>query len=264
MGLTHYWKLHGPISPGCWDEFTTSANRLIASRSEILSRAGDPSEPPTVNTERVVFNGRSGGAREVCEIRRVPEKPGEWMFCKTYGMPYDEVVMAVLISLKLVLGEEVELRSDSSWHSGWAAGRQLVEEQLGSLPEEMVIMDATPGPAPALREFSVALSHFLGLSGQTAHEIARGLVAEARDRLGVDLAAAGFFLMPREMFITRMADGSSELAVDVLAPDDAFSYPAKISWHKVAEGEIRSSWLEFPAAELSAFIGEQNDSDRAT
>ena len=254
MGTTHYWQLHAAIAPEQWAQVAAVSRRLIQSRAELLSHDGESSQHPVVDSERIEFNGRGVQARETFELRRVPAEPGEWVFCKTDGLPYDEVVTAVLIVLKLYVGESVLLRSDTDWRNGWAPGRRRVEEQLGDLGERLAAVEADLRPRPGEGEFTRSLNTLLRLPQHTVAAISPDLLAEAHRRLGVDLASAGFFLMPRDMAVTHRADGTSELAVDLLAPHDVFTHPARIAWREGPGGTLSAWWLELPESELATFF----------
>lgn len=75
-------------------------------------------------------------------------------FCKTEGKPYDEVVIASLVSLNVRTG--LPLRSDASWED-WALGVSLFERAVRQLTAderlglEMMIRGMVPAslqPAP--------------------------------------------------------------------------------------------------------------------
>ncbi len=90
---------------------------------------------------------------------------------------------------------------------------------------------------------------------RTLSGIEAGLLAEAHRRLGINLLAVGFFLMPRDMSVTGGGEGTSELTVDLQSQDNTFTHPARIAWREKQRDEIEAWWQEFPETQLTAFLG---------
>lgn len=238
-----------------WNDLAGDARRLIENRSWLLSRHGDPDELPIVGTERITFNGLAPLAHETFEIRRAPTSLRKWQFCKTNGLPYDEVVTAMLIVFKLHLGDSIRLRSDGGWQTEWDPGRSLVVECLGINTDYLGIVEEDLRWLPEEGDFVTSFGHLLGLPKSTLNGIEAGLLAEAHRRLGINLLAVGFFLMPRDMSVTGGSEDASELTVDLQSQDDAFTHPARIAWREKQRGEIEAWWLELPETQLTAFLG---------
>ena len=128
MGYTHYWTLENGIETSSWDKFLTGAKEII----ETAKEAGIPLDDSSTG-ENIFFNGVGDNAHETFSI--TSEDVG-FDFCKTAEKPYDTVVTAVLIWLKTVLGDAVQVKSDGVWQD-WEGGALLFETVFDIQPNSV-------------------------------------------------------------------------------------------------------------------------------
>ena len=121
MGYTHYWTSRG-FTGKEWSQLP-SATTAIADRAKQsgIEIAGPESEGSArINDLEIAFNGPRGSACEPFTLSRTAGRG----FCKTQHLPYDAVVIAVLVA--------AEAMGALTWASdGQAAdhetGRRLAE-----------------------------------------------------------------------------------------------------------------------------------------
>lgn len=122
MGYTHYWTCRG-FTGEEWSQLTSATTEIIAraKQSGIDIAGRDSAGPALVNDLQIAFNGLQDAA---CEPFNLSHTAGRG-FCKTQHLPYDAVVVAVLIA--------AEATGALTWTSDGrgddhAAGRRLVED----------------------------------------------------------------------------------------------------------------------------------------
>jgi hypothetical protein len=121
MGYTHYWTSRG-FTGKKWSQLTSGTTAIIAraKRSGIEVAGSDSEGTVQVTDLRIAFNGPRGAACEPFKLSRTAGRG----FCKTEQLPYDAVVVAVLIA--------AEATGALTWTSDGrdedhAAGRRLAE-----------------------------------------------------------------------------------------------------------------------------------------
>lgn len=121
MGYTHYWTGRG-FTGKEWSQLTSATAEIIArAKQSGIEIAGPESAGPAQITDlQIAFNGRQGAACEPIMLSRTAARG----FCKTQHLPYDAIVVAVLIA--------AEATGALTWTSdGTAAdheaGRRLAE-----------------------------------------------------------------------------------------------------------------------------------------
>lgn len=126
MGYTHYWfQKHGVVEELAWRRLCSDVEKLVAASEIGLSATLNGSAPPIIDAEQIVFNGSPEfEGYEDFEMHRVPKD--EFNFCKTAGMPYDEVVCAVLAVAAEHAPSAIRVQSDGpaeNWRMpvGWAS-----------------------------------------------------------------------------------------------------------------------------------------------
>lgn len=133
MGLTHYWKRPIKLPANAFRAAAEDCRRLFREAGADLA-GFEGSGDPTVNSERIVFNGRAPAACEPFEIAAVEfDRHGRSevrSYCKTEHLPYDRFVRAALIVLQHHLQPAFRVSSDSKAEE-WADARQLTQSVLG-------------------------------------------------------------------------------------------------------------------------------------
>ena len=121
MGYTHYWTSRG-FTGKEWSQLTSATSAIIdrAIQSGIEVTGPESEGPARANDLQITFNGAKGAACELFILRRTAGRG----FCKTQHLPYDAVVVAVLIA--------AEATGALTWTSDGkdddhAAGRRLAE-----------------------------------------------------------------------------------------------------------------------------------------
>ena len=111
-------RLHGA-------EYAATSKSLSLRPKIGLAATLNGNTPPIIDAEQIVFNGSpESEGYEDFEMHRVPEN--EFNFCKTAGMPYDEVVCAVLAVAAEHAPSAIRVQSDGpaeNWGApvGWAS-----------------------------------------------------------------------------------------------------------------------------------------------
>ena len=121
MGYTHYWTSRG-FTGKEWSQLTSATTAIVdrATKSGI-EIAGPMSEGPAqINDLQIAFNGP---LRAACEPFILGRTAGRG-FCKTQRLPYDAVVVALLISAEAT--GALNWTSDGK-DADHAAGRRLAE-----------------------------------------------------------------------------------------------------------------------------------------
>lgn len=121
MGYTHYWTSRG-FTGEEWSQLTSATAAIIdrAKQSGIEVAGPNSDGPAQINDLQIAFNGPRGTACEPFTLSRTTGRG----FCKTEQLPYDAVVIAVLIA--------AEATGALTWTSDGrdedhAAGRRLAE-----------------------------------------------------------------------------------------------------------------------------------------
>ena len=131
MTLTHYF-------PGArvTEEVIADVTDIIVLSPVSVMGPGGTGDPITSLEEGIMFNGEQI-FDEDCETLHLLGRDRTYedisFFCKTQGKPYDEVVVASLVSLHVRTG--LPLRSDASWED-WSLGVSLFERAVRPLTED--------------------------------------------------------------------------------------------------------------------------------
>lgn len=123
MGYTHYWSLRRDLTDD-EAEGIAADTRAIVEASTVPVWGWDGTGEPTYSEPNRCF-ALNGG----CETFAISRKEG-WDFCKTRGLPYDEIVTASLLAAKARLGDAIRLSSDGD-APDWEDGRDLAFRALG-------------------------------------------------------------------------------------------------------------------------------------
>ena len=125
MGYTHYWDVKKKMDAETFSKFSNSCKKIAEESGVLLANGhGEVGTKPTFDDKVVRFNGVGEDAHETFSIRI--EKEG-FSFCKTQQKPYDEVVVACLICLRVYLGEDVQVSSDGDLED-WKEGTDLFKK----------------------------------------------------------------------------------------------------------------------------------------
>lgn len=132
MGYTHYWEQHADIPKKKWNKIILEVAQLFelaeAEGIEIASGCGTSKEFE-LNENIIRFNGFQNESYETFSISRVldTEEYHAWEgfnFCKTARLPYDKVVLAVLMAIDAEVGNKQLF----SWSSDGEAARGDFDE----------------------------------------------------------------------------------------------------------------------------------------
>ena len=122
MGYTHYWR-----KTGNWTDeqikATVSDMASIVKRSDMTlgNCMGESNTMPEIEDVFIGFNGTGDDSHETFSFP--PDKESEnFSFCKTARKPYDQIVVACLLSAKHHLGDAIRLGSDGRWDKEWTDG----------------------------------------------------------------------------------------------------------------------------------------------
>jgi hypothetical protein len=145
MGYTHYYSRSYTDSSGKAEylKFREGAERIIveavASGIQIADAFGERLGYWENSDERVALNGYGDDSHETFDWpastppmtdSAITNVPYFFNFVKTARKPYDAVVVALLLLLKDVYGNAVDVSSDGSW-SEWQDGRDLYTKVFG-------------------------------------------------------------------------------------------------------------------------------------
>lgn len=152
MGYTHYWRRSD--AAGDEERYTAFAQvvkqLIVAAESQgiiVGDAMGEIEGGWIVDNEKIAFNGFDKQSYETfefscaCPPARTPQgfdntaylSPAlrsRFDFTKTAKKPYDALVTAVLISMKEIYGQHIDVSSDGDW-SEWTPGRALYELVTG-------------------------------------------------------------------------------------------------------------------------------------
>jgi hypothetical protein len=136
MGYTHYWEKKESVTAEKFAEFTENVKSILQTADDagIPISGFDGVGSAFVSDNEVAFNGFSGYGHESFNLL-LEDVDG---FCKTAGKPYDSVVCAVLMLLKVTFGNAYVVTSDGNW-SDWSEGRVLYTETFADLIEESAV-----------------------------------------------------------------------------------------------------------------------------
>lgn len=122
MGHTHYWYYNRPFTRGEWDEIGRGFARLVETLADVPLVGPRGTGMPIFMGHYLGFNGTAPQAVEPFELFRTREAwerhtgavPGrKWRgSCKTEGLPYDRVVMAVLLLALATAPDALRVESD--------------------------------------------------------------------------------------------------------------------------------------------------------
>ncbi len=128
MGYTHYWD-NETFTDEQWAQLKAAAAAIFTSvRAKGIAIAGwDGKDIPTMDDERISFNGRDPDSFETCAIKRAADK---FTFCKTGRRPYDTAVVALLICAERLGPLHWTSDGDANEHE---QGRMLADRVLKRL-----------------------------------------------------------------------------------------------------------------------------------
>ncbi len=139
MGYTHYYRIPAKMKEAKFSKFVADAKKIIKQAEKngikLADGYGEKKGKYILTDDLVSFNGLDSDSHETCYIERTEEGVSSdenelvFNFCKTARKPYDEVVVAVLATLKHHF-PKVELSSDGEV-SNFVQGEKLVEQALG-------------------------------------------------------------------------------------------------------------------------------------
>ena len=93
MGYTHYWTSRG-FTGNEWSQLTSATSGIVARAQQSgIEVAGQQGEGAPIIDDRIVFNGAGKAGCEPFVLGRTSSRG----FCKTQHLPYDAVVVAVLV-----------------------------------------------------------------------------------------------------------------------------------------------------------------------
>jgi hypothetical protein len=128
-GTTHYWTWHKAPTPEQLEACAGPMRKLVGARAAVLSpetAAGLAAAPGDFGPALFSLNG-IGDFRS--EQFVWPGRRG-FNFCKTLGLPYDEVVTAVLIAARDCFAPaQLGIGTDGDWEE-WGPGARLYESVL--------------------------------------------------------------------------------------------------------------------------------------
>jgi hypothetical protein len=109
MGYTHYWRNPKGFTDEQWNKLLLEVRKILKfSKIPIANGVGDEHSEPEVNNKRIFFNGVGDDS---CETFNLTKTGQDFEFCKTRLLPYDDVVVLVLIEAKKV-NPNIQLTSD--------------------------------------------------------------------------------------------------------------------------------------------------------
>ena len=138
MGYTHYWHMNPKTDEEKYAATLKTVRAVVEKSPEGLLAGWDGAGVPDLEAG-ISLNGR--GPDDDHETFFLPENPGGLLkqdfvqtdddgfvftFCKTAYKPYDRIVVACLVVLAAMLGDDVRVSSDGNridWEDGiaWAA-----------------------------------------------------------------------------------------------------------------------------------------------
>ena len=133
MGYTHYFTFNKKEAASKLEAKYQNAIKKIdrivkfAYNKEGISLSGYSAHAK--NYGGINFNGKQDDGLETFYLREHFSQNEAFNFCKTGERPYDVVVVAALITLKHVLGENVMVESDGSTKD-WESGLELAKKAL--------------------------------------------------------------------------------------------------------------------------------------
>ena len=141
MGYTHYYRIPVKMEEAKFSEFVADAEKIIKQAEKngikLADGFGEEKGKYILTDDLVSFNGLGSDSHETCYIERAEKDPRidenglVFKFCKTARKPYDDVVVAVLATLKHHF-PKVKLSSDGrSDKINFKIGEKLVEQALG-------------------------------------------------------------------------------------------------------------------------------------
>lgn len=127
MGYTHYYTGVKALT----QPFIDDVERILAQAKSdgLVIRDGVGIGEPEISLDRIVLNGEAATDQDY-ETFLVTELSG-FSFCKTARRPYDAVVTAILIALK-VHGLVESVDSDGDWEDEWTVGAALYSQATGN------------------------------------------------------------------------------------------------------------------------------------
>lgn len=129
MGYTHYHR-DCPVTP----QIAADARKIVAASTvSICGPMG--TGKPKITDSIIALNGDASTDDDYESFVLGETGPVSW-FCKTDQRPYDEVVVAILISAMLRSEGSFRAESDGSLDD-WSDGIDLYERACGPLPAQM-------------------------------------------------------------------------------------------------------------------------------
>jgi hypothetical protein len=116
MGYTHYFN-NIATTDEQWNLINKDVNTILANTDIPLE--------VEIREDIILINGTED---EQCETLVIRKDTNRWDFCKTRGLPYDEIVCAVLIIYQYHMGDKVDVGSDGDLEDeGWANAYEMVK-----------------------------------------------------------------------------------------------------------------------------------------
>lgn len=125
-GHTHYWSYTKgqAFSDSEWSRITSEAKRIIglAMYEDIEVAGPDGTGKPDITPSVIELNGKGDETAEVFRLEKDGglKQPRPWAikedyisdFCKTYGRPYDAVVVSILAVAQETAPDKIKVSSD--------------------------------------------------------------------------------------------------------------------------------------------------------
>ncbi len=136
---SHSWEIERSVTPDDprWKNIIADAARIISSSELELTGDCDSTVPPVITSNEIIINGgppdrwdtdQSGDCLNL-PLWTVPDEfssrsPNDraYGYCKTSRNPYDQVVCAILISVKRHLRDDILIHSNGELNTDWLKG----------------------------------------------------------------------------------------------------------------------------------------------
>jgi hypothetical protein len=114
MGYTRYWNVKRTITRDEWKIICDKVEIILENATLVgiyVQFEYDMAKPAKINRSYILFNGVAEDGHETFMFHRVKSEKND-SFVKTIRKPYDRVVMSVLLAIKEVLKDDIEISCD--------------------------------------------------------------------------------------------------------------------------------------------------------
>lgn len=119
MGYTHYWAIKEAPTLDEW-------GAVLSAKDDITQYVITNYDIPVEDNSTTGYIHLNGVGADSCETFFLEPEIKEFDFCKTRGLPYDEIVVAILIAASHVLGAKFDVSSDGN-PDDWQDGLKLAQ-----------------------------------------------------------------------------------------------------------------------------------------